>query len=297
MKIFKITEPISRVVAAGIAVLNRFGIELRGLNKHTRPQEDFLTVSKKHPIFAVADGVTLEPGSDGVYPRVSGAGEAARIFCEVAVKEAERIYKNFGVPDLKKVFTKANAAVGKYNRAHGRFKDRLNYWDFDLFAATAAFLVVKDSTVYWAAICDSGAVRFKPPAQLVFKSDDKWNVIRENLPPDWLKIPKKERQKIIRKTYRNGVGFNNQLIGYGVVTGEKAAERYLNFGKFSVEGGDVVMIFTDGFENYLKIKEFAELFLAWPKNLKSRLKKITRHKSTDDPNSFGRERTLIAIKF
>ena len=82
-----------------------------------------------------------------------------------------------------------------------------------------------------------------------------------------------------------------------MVTGEKTAERYLNAGKFSVEGGDVVMIFTDGFENYIKIKEFAELFSAWPKNLKSQLKKIIRHKSTDDPNSFGRERTLIAIKF
>ncbi len=297
MKIFHIMEPTSRVLTRGLAVLNSFGIELRNRSKHVHAQEDFLVVSKKHPIFAVADGVTLETGPDGAYPKVSGAGAAAKIFCEAVVKEIEKIYKNFGLSDLKKVFAKANAAVGKYNRARGRFKDKLNYWDFDLFAATAAFLVIKEGNVYWASICDSGVAHFNKDAQLVFKSDDKWNVIRENLPADWLKIPESERKKIIRKTYRNGVGPTGRLIGYGVVTGEKAAERYLNCNKFTVDKGDAVLLFTDGFENYLKVGEFVDLFLNWPRSLRSKLKKITRHKSINDPNNFGRERALIAIKF
>lgn len=297
MKVFNIIEPTSRVVTKGLAVLNSFGIELRNASKRAHAQEDFLAVSKKYPIFAVADGVTLETGPDGVYPKVSGAGSAAEIFCKTIVKEIEKIYKNFGAADLKKVFAKANAAVGKYNRSRGRFKDKLNYGDFDLFAATAAFAVIKEGMVYWASICDSAVVHFSKDGQLKFKSKDDWNVIRENLPPDWLKIPSSERKKIIRKTYRNGVSPDGRLIGYGVVTGEKAAERYLNTGKFAVAAGEVVMIFSDGFENYLKLGEFTKLFLNWPRGLKSKLKKITRHKAVDDPSSFGRERALIAIKF
>lgn len=297
MKVFHIIEPTSRVVTKGLAILNSFGIELLNAGKRAHAQEDFLAVSKKHPIFSVADGVTLETGSDGVYPKVSGAGAVAKIFCKTIIKEIEKIYKNFGAPDLKKVFAKANAAVGEYNRSHGRFKDKLDYWDFDLFAATTAFAVIKDDMVYWASICDSGVAHFNKNRQLAFKSDDQWNVIRENLPADWLKIPENERKKIIRKTYRNGVGPDGRLIGYGVATGEKAAERYLNTGKFAVAAGEVVMVFSDGFENYLKLGEFTKLFLSWPRGLKSKLKKITRHKAVDDPGNFGRERTLIAIKF
>ncbi|MFY9493228.1 MAG: protein phosphatase 2C domain-containing protein [Minisyncoccia bacterium] len=297
MKIFHIIEPTSRVLTRGLAVLNSFGIELRNRSKHIHAQEDFLAVSKNHPIFAVADGVTLETGPDGAYPKVSGAGAAAKIFCEAVVKEIEKTYGSFGLSDLKKVFAKANTAVGKYNRARGRFKDKLNYCDFDLFAATAAFVVVKKNTVYWASICDSGVAHFKKDGQLKFKSKDNWNIIRENLPPDWLKILEQDRKKIIRKTYRNGVGSRGRLIGYGVVTGEQKAERYLNCGKFTAGEGDAVLLFTDGFGNYLKLGEFVKLFLSWPRGLKSKLKKITRHKSVDDPNNFGRERTLIAIKF
>lgn len=297
MKIFKIIESPPKVFKLGRAILKKFGIGIDNLSKSAHPQEDFLSVSKKYPIFAVADGVTLELDKHGNYPQKSGAGEVARIFCREVVKIAEKSYDDFMDSDIKKIFARANSVVDRYNRSLGRFKACLNYWDIDLFAAAAAFAVVKNGLVYWASICDASVVHFKKDGQLSFRSPDCWAITRGEKSKNWLAMSEEDRKKTGRCVYRNGIGRDGSLVGYGVVTGEKSAERYLSTGKFSVNEGDVVMLMSDGFENYLKVKEFVRLFMTWPKGIRSRLKQITRSKSIDNPSDFGRERTLIAIKF
>lgn len=278
-------------------MLDRFGLGPKDTAKYRHPQEDYLLESRKYPIFAVADGVTLELDKKGSYPNPSGAGEVARIFCEVAVKEAEKVYNHFGESDLRKVFARANLAVAKYNRSQGWAKGKLNYWDFDLFAATAAWAVVKDKLVYWASLCDSYVMHFDRRGQQKFKSPDCWPTLRQNLPKNWLERSEAERKKIIRRDYRNGISKKDELIGYGVVTGEKTAERYLNFGRLVFEKGDVVFVLTDGFENYMSLPQFIELFNKWPRDLNKKVKSFVARKSLNDPQAFGKEKTLIAIKF
>jgi len=95
-----------------------------------------LLQSGKYPIFAVADGVTIELDKNNNYPNSSGAGEVAKIFCERAIKEAEKIYEQFDEFKIRQVFKKANAAVEVYNRTQERSKKTSNFWDFDLLAAT-----------------------------------------------------------------------------------------------------------------------------------------------------------------
>lgn len=297
MKVFKTIEPISKLILKTAAVLNSFGLEIKDFGKTEHPQEDYLAVSKRHPIFAVADGVTLELNKDGTYPSFSGSGEVAKIFCETIVKETDKIYSNFTVSSIKKIFARANTAAGKFNNEHGRARKKLNYWNIDLFAATTAFAVVKDRVVYWASLCDSYVAHFDNLGQLKFKSPDPWPSFRENLPKDWAKIPEVKRKKIIRRMYRNGVNKKGELIGYGVVTGEKSAERYLNFGQFEVKNGDVVFILTDGFENYINLPEFIQLFNKWPRDLDRRVKSFVAKKSIRNPRDYGHEKTIIAIKF
>lgn len=295
-KVFKIIEPISNDILRSVGMLDALGIKVKDLGKYHHPQEDYLAVSKKLPIFAVADGVTLEY-SGGKYPNPSGAGEAANIFCQSVIKEAEKIYGNFIVPSVKKVFAKANVNVGVYNRGRGRTKDKINYWDFDLFAATAAFVVIKGKSVYWASICDSYVMCFGGDGNVKFKSLDRWDRVRANLPNGWTGIPEADRRKILRKTYRNGADKNGKLIGYGVVTGEKTAERYLNFGRFVAEDGDLVFILTDGFANHMDLPSFIKIFRQWPEDLEQKVKKFTARESINNPRKFGSERTMIAIKF
>ena len=294
--VFDAFQNIPKSISVFASLLTGFGIEVKDFPKCRHQREDFHKISKKYPIFAVSDGVTLELDKKGNYPKISGAGKVAEIFCEIIIKEAEKRYCDFTVPDLKKIFSDANLKIAEYNQLHGRIKDKINYWDFDLFASTGSYAIIKDKFVYWASMCDSSVIHLKKDGEIAFKSPNCWNILRKNLPANWLKISKNERKMIIRRTYRNGVDKNGKLIGYGVITGEKEAERYLNFGKFEVEEGDVVMVLTDGFENYIKMEDFTKLFSEWPKNIKTEFKKITNQKSTEDPDKFGRERTIIVVK-
>lgn len=295
MKVFKIFEPISGLLLKSLGILDKFGFTVDEIKKYSHPREDYFKISEKFPIFAVADGVTLEY-SGGKYPNPSGAGEVAKIFCEAVIKETEKSYSRFAVSDIKKVFIKANFAVGKYNCSQGRIKKKLNYLDFDLFAATAAFVVIKNNCVYWASMCDSSVIHFNKSGKLKFYSPDCWPNLRKNLPAGWAEIPENERIKIIRKVYRNGIDGKGNLIGYGVVTGEKIAEKYLNCGKFAVEAGDMIAVLSDGFENYMKLPEFIDMFKKWQNGLGNQVKRFTAKKSLSDPKNFGHERTLIVVK-
>lgn len=260
------------------------------------PQEDYLLASQRYPIFVVADGVTLELDSLGRYPVLSGVAEAARIFCEVIVQEAESQYEQFGQTDAEAVFRKANQAVGKYNLAQGRIKDKINFWDFDLLAATGAFVVIKNQIVYWASMCDAYAASFDEFGKNKFWSPECWPRLRRNLPDNWNTIAENERKKIIRRVYRNGVNEKGELIGYGVITGEENAVRYLSGGSFLINSGDIIAIFTDGFENYMKLPEFIDLFVSWPDDLEAKVRQFTSQKSQENPKEFGQERSLITVK-
>ena len=298
MRTFTIWEPISKDLLRSLAALNNFGLEVNGLGDGRWPREDYHAVSPVYPIFAVADGVTLETGPDGKYPNPSGAGEVARIFCNEVVKSAESLYQNFTADDLKKIFEVANQAVGKYNTAQGRTKNKLNFWDVDLFAATGAFAVVKEGTVYWASMCDSFAAHFDSSGNLKLKSPECWSLPRrEKLPSGWADIALDERKKIIRRVYRNGLGEAGELTGYGVITGEKAVVKYLNTGSFTPAEGELVMLLTDGFEYYLELPVFVDLCKRWTGDLEVQVRRFTAEKALDDPRNFGLERTLVSICF
>lgn len=296
LKIFKILEPPAKEFLKIVLKQKGLGLEIEKLQDFVHFQEDYLLQSEKYPIFAVADGVSLEFNKDGTYPIPSGASEVAHIFCEKVIEEAEKLYDEFDKDTLSVIFKKANEAIGKYNQVNGRSKKTINYWDFDLFAATAAFAVIKNNKVFWASICDSFVVHFDKTEQLKFKSPECWVLIKRNQPRGKKALSEQEKRIMVRKIYRNGIDKKGNLIGYGVVTGEKAAARYLNSGVIRLTPEDIIALFTDGFEEYLKLPEFINLFKKWPADIEEKVKKFTAQKSKQEPEKFGHERTLFVIK-
>lgn len=291
MKTFTSYEPASKEFIK-IAVKERgFALE----ENHIHPQEDYLLKSKNHPIFAVADGVTLE-FHDGKYPNPSGAGELAKIFCHTVVDSADEIYDYFSENSLRKLFEAGNKEAKKFNEIQGRTKDKINYWDFDLFAITTAFVLIKDSKVYWWTLCDSGISVIDKNGKIKFQSPDCWKNLKKHLPFGWSAIDPEERRKIIRRMYRNGKNEKGELIGYGVVTGEDVAGDYLNTGTFDLDPEDMIFVYTDGFEPYFKLKEFERLFTNWPINIEEKFKDLSDRKIKENPSEFGHERSLIVIK-
>jgi len=268
-----------------------FSILKQAIIPNSRPQEDYFIISKKYPIFVVADGVSLNFDNDSDYPGHSGAGEAAKIFCEVVAAEAEKRYETFKEENLKEIFELGNKAVLEYNISNNRTKNTINYYDFDLFSATTSFLLIKNNKAYWWSLCDAGLLAFRNGSK-IFQSPDGWT----NSPEKWQEI-KDEKKRFItmHRDYRNTVNEKGELIGYGVVDGEEMAKLYLNIGTLDINAGDFILLYTDGFENYLNLKEFIELFVKWPENLENQLENIISEKSKENPDKYGREKTIIAV--
>jgi serine/threonine protein phosphatase PrpC len=152
--------------------------------------------------------------------------------------------------------------------------------------------LIKNKKAYWWSLCDSGVALFNGRGKKTFFSPDGW----VNFPKDW-KEKKGEKKKIIarHRDYRNAVGEKGELTGYGVVDGEETAKLYLNIGTLDISAGDFILLYTDGFENYLNLKEFIELFVKWPENLENQFENVISEKSKESPKKYGREKTIIAV--
>ena len=256
----------------------------------THPQEDYAVIDDQYPIFAVADGVTLDVAAGESYPEDSGAAQVARIFCETSAASGRTLYNRLDKDYLRTIFRTANTAVGAYNDFKDRRKERLDYGYFDLFSTTAAFAAIQDDTLHWFSLCDSyvfvlnaGSVRMA--------SQDPWKQMHEV----WKKLKKLdqlERKTVIRRDYRNGIG---KYSGYGVATGEIESELYLEEGTFKLKHGDVVVLCTDGFEHYFRLPEFISLLTRWPRSIQKDVRTFSKQMGKDVPEKFGAERTLLAI--
>ncbi len=309
---------ITRLVAPLAHALDHFIEEklhhnLDRLEALAHPNEDFLLTDPRLSIFVVADGVTLEFNPDGTYPLPSGAGRAARLFCIHALESARRRYRHFIECDLLAVFRAGNAAVGELNRSRGRVPGALDYWGSDLFATTAAFAILAPPNIgtsdvqrfdnnkhilYWASICDSFVALYDKNGSLKFRSPECWpnTPERRSFPKDWESQPEEERKKELRRIYRNGLGRKGELIGYGVATGEEAAEHYLNTGSLTLAPGDLVFLYTDGFERYFDLPEFLDLFRRWPRTIKKELGLLSEKKARENGALYAHDRTIIAIQ-
>lgn len=259
-----------------------------------RPQEDFLLLSKKYPIFVVADGVTLRAKEGEKYPNPSGAAKVAEIFCKAAIFEAEKRYDNFKIEDLKEIFKIANKEVADYNESKGITKKVINYYDVDFFSATTAFLIIKNKKAYWFSICDSGVIVLNKSGERILSSPSTSPTEGKFLPKCWNEMSDIERSKIMH-AFRNILGKNGELLGYGVADGEEEAVNYLNFGTLNLNSGDSAIIYTDGFEHYLKLDEFNQIFFDLPKDLEQRLEFLMDKKIKDNKEKYGSERSLVAI--
>lgn len=297
MKTFSCIEP--PVPEFEEMVLQRYGINPAEYLVHKHPQEDFVLVSKKYPIYVVADGVTLAQFliEKKSYPQVSPSGDIARVFCEALMQAAEERYEQFTEKDILEVFKAGNAAAKMYNQKHGRTKETSDFWHNDLYAATAAFCVIKNDTVYWASIGDSFMSHFRA-GQLIFKSPGLHDRVEVDTPPQFegQKTDRKSRAMFNWSIRRNGLNADGKRIGYGVVTGEEAAEQYLNMGTFQVQAGDVVIALTDGFEKYLTLLEFVALINKNPETINPHLQALMQQKTREAPDTYGHERSLIIIQ-
>jgi hypothetical protein len=228
---------------------------------YRHPQEDYLLASVSPPIFVVADGVTLNFKkiifeNKARYPNPSPAGEVAKIFCKAVVEIARTKYNEIDINKITEVFREANNEVKNYNQRVGESDICGNITGF--FAATGAFVIIKNDKAYWASICDSFVAHFDQEMNLKFMS--------------------------------SGV-----CTPYAVINGEERMVEYLKKGFFDIKSGDRIFVFTDGFEYYVKNSDFLNFFKNWDNGLYESIAEFSIKMNLQDPEKYGKERSLIAI--
>jgi len=281
--------------------LSKLNIDPEKFKFLTHPQEDYLLLSKKHPIYVVADGVTLIryllDNKEGAYPNPSPAGDVARIFCESFVKTAEERYDSITNKSIKEIFGAANDEISRYNKEQGKTKNNIDYWENDFYAATVAFAIIKRKVVYWGSLCDSYVMHFSKDMELLFSSPHCHSLaeVERKKIPEEIETDKKLRTKFLYEFRRNAINEKGQRSGYGVATGEPEALHYLSTGCFNLKKGESFAVFTDGFVEYMKLPEFTKILAEDSADIRKKITLFTENKAKENPGIYGDERSLILV--
>ncbi len=256
-----------------------------------KPNEDYFLVSSKYPIFVIGDGVTQSLFEDGKYAYPAGARVASQIFCHSVL---EYIEKNFEPKKeiIEKAFDFANERIWQLNLVEGMV-EKLDYDIYDLFDTVGVTAFLINSQLFYGFVGDCGLAIFDKNNFLKFETKDLVLPAKERAKrkyPNWEKIPKRERTKIMHKEFRNCPSG----LGYGSFTGEKGVKKYYRIDKKILKEKDLVVLFSDGFREYLKFPEFVEILR---KGDKKSLEEFSFKKAKENPKIFGTDRTLISFVY
>ncbi|MCX6764398.1 MAG: PP2C family serine/threonine-protein phosphatase [Candidatus Nealsonbacteria bacterium] len=264
-----------------------------------KPNEDFYLISSVSPIFTVADGVTQGRFESGAYAFPTGARAAAQIFCYTNLEFLEKNIDfkqkdnlGFNKALIEKSFNLANRRIKELNINEGINK-KLNYFDYDWFDAVGALGFILGNNLYYGFVGDCGLAIFNKANQLKFQTKDEVQPFLEKakkIYKNWGELSFKQKSIIQHKDFRN----SHSGQGYGSFSGEEGVKKYYQIDRKSLNEGDLVIFYSDGFSDYFKEPVFIEILRR--KDKKS-LSVLTLEKAKNNPLKYGTDRTLISINF
>lgn len=226
-------------------------------NSKRKPNEDYFSFSLKHPIFAVADGVSRSINPEESYPNPSGARLAAEEFCKVTIEYLEEpFYSRISEALIRGAMGIANARIRQLNDEYD-IPYKLDYWTNDYFCTCGIVVAIKGNVLYYGCLGDCGLIvfnRYDFPRFISVNDVEPLEVIRDGLNF----CSEKERMIFWRQYLRNKPSEN--FLTYGVFTGEPEALHYCHIGKLELQEGDSVFLYSDGFSRFLRLQEFRCLF-------------------------------------
>lgn len=254
--------------------------------------EDYYEATQN--MFCVADGVTRdtihgecvpypqnkEQAEEWVreYPNPSGAYEAAKICAQDFIKitsESEEMDEETILEIVKKV----NNNIWNINE--GR---KIDYLAEDLYGCVAVGGYFEGKYLYAFSIGDCHIKAFDENFNLKFETINNHinfekylsDIYIKNNEYDW----KKSKDRVmVRRDYRNkpDVKYNGEEVSFGVLTGEKEAEHYIDTYKIDLSNIKYICAYSDGAEPYFEKKETIKEIILNPSKFEKE----------------GKERTLI----
>ena len=265
--------------------------------------ENIKTIYKNFPIedqyyakeneAIIADGITRDPiGINDFskctekefiekYPRPSGAELAAKEICNT-------FSKTKGL--LKERLIKCNNQVKILNN---KYIKECDYLENDYYGSVTSCISINNNILNYAYICDCGIIIYDKEGNIKFKTEDDKELYSDpyinKLSLSW-KLP--ETRKKIRKDYRNNPNniINGKCVSYGALTGEETAIYFIKSGQVNITKNDIVILYSDGFNNFLYDKEFINNIINFNKE---KFEKYINRKSKENYNKYGLEKTII----
>lgn len=271
---------------------------------HLMPPEDSLLDGKN--VYAVGDGITRDPplksGSKvhsleeilKRYPNPSGARTAADIFCETFVESGDRCADP---SEIKRRFIKANGRIAKLNAKYIRKAD---YLVNDFYGCAAAGAVASKEKLFWGVIADCGVMVYSKKGKLKFRSPNSMTTFERFTAEGKINFrwETPEGRRLVRSRYRNNPTqiIDGVCASYGALTGEGSAVPFIHCGVEKIAKGDLVIIYSDGFEPTLKHPDFFRT--TYDKSIsvfEQKLVPFNLGLAIADYEKYGKERSLLAF--
>lgn len=167
----------------------------------------------------------------------------------------------------------------------------MDYLQHDWFDTVGvAGIIIKD-ILYYGFVGDCGLIIFDKNNKKKFQTKDmvKPAVKRyEVMYPNHANLSAEKRTFIIRHDFRN----NPNKKGYGSFTGEENVQKYYALGAKKLYKNDLVVLYSDGFFELLKDKNFIEILRKRDSNS---LKQFVMQKARGNPAKYGDDRTFISV--
>ena len=258
------------------------------------PIEDQFYASENEAI--VADGITRDPiGISDFsiysqkeflekYPRPSGAELAAKKICDTFSDTTG---------SLTDRLIKCNYAVKDLNEEH---IIECDYLENDYYGAVASCISIKNNILDYAYICDCGVIVYNNLGDIKFQTEDDKELYSDfyinKIGIPW-NLP--EARKIVRRDYRNNLKNmqDGRCVSYGAITGEESAIKFIKSGQIKLSNGDIVLVYSDGFNKLLHDKEFISQIISFERG---QFERFIEMKSQSDYERYGKEKTLIIFK-
>lgn len=240
---------------------------------HKKPVvEDYFRI--KDNLFCLADGVTRDSIEGkaipypkdkkeveewlSVYPNPSGAYEAAKIcanqFVHILANYKESQINEQAIQDIVKI---VNQQIGKINE--GR---KIDYLKEDLYCCVAVGGIIIGDTLYCFSIGDSHIIVLDKTADVIFQTNNNHKAFEDYLDNIYSKEHEFDWDNdncrvMVRKKYRNKPKeqYHGQEVSFGVLSGEKEAEHYIEVNKVDLKRAKYVCAYSDGCEPYFATQE------------------------------------------
>lgn len=212
---------------------------------YQKPKEDFVLISSNKRCAAVADGVT-RMRINGIYPDLS-TQIAAECLCRSMIGSYERGERRMNV-----IHEEANRRIAYLNAAYSITEES------ELLECVGAMGYFEDkhqNIFYYGYLGDSGILVYDRELYPVFMTQNNLEVLEFFRDRSGLDEPTCEYEW--RTKLRNKPG--SRRMTRGGLSGEPDAIEYVRTGTVLLEGGDTILLFTDGILPFVYERAFRSL--------------------------------------